>query len=50
MLPVDRDALARYRDAGVDQVILVILALDRDGLLTALDGLAESITLPASKL
>ncbi len=50
MKPCDFDAVQRYRDAGVDQVTLVILALDRGGLLAALDGLAESIVLPASKL
>ncbi len=40
MKPVDADAVRRYRDAGVDRLILVVFALDTGGLLSALDGLA----------
>jgi probable F420-dependent oxidoreductase len=34
---VDADALRRYADLGVDRVIVVVFAIDRDGLLTMLD-------------
>ncbi len=40
--PTDADAVARYRDAGVDQLVLVAFAFDRDALLGTLDGLARS--------
>ncbi|RIL08223.1 MAG: LLM class F420-dependent oxidoreductase [Proteobacteria bacterium] len=47
MQPVDFDAVRRYRDAGVDQVILLVVAGDRDGLVARLDDLAKSIVEPA---
>jgi probable F420-dependent oxidoreductase len=37
--PVDRDALARYRDLGVDQLLLPFVAGDRDGLLRRADAI-----------
>jgi alkanesulfonate monooxygenase SsuD/methylene tetrahydromethanopterin reductase-like flavin-dependent oxidoreductase (luciferase family) len=48
--PVDLDAVKRYRDLGIDQVILVAVALEPDALRKTLDGLAESIVAPASVL
>ena len=42
--------LERYRAAGVDQLIVVAFAFDRDALLSALDGLAKSAVEPASRL
>ncbi len=41
--PFDADSIKRYRDLGIDQLILMTFALDRDGLLTTLDGLATHI-------
>ena len=41
--PFDADSVKRYRDLGIDQLILMTFALDRDGLLTTLDGLATHI-------
>jgi probable F420-dependent oxidoreductase len=41
--PFDADSVKRYRDLGIDQLILMAFALDRDGLLTTLDGLATHI-------
>ena len=48
--PIDLDAVRRYRDAGVDQVILLVVAGSRDGLLARLDELAKTIVEPASGL
>ncbi len=39
--PLAAGALERYREFGVDQVILPVFARDRDSLLQALDELAE---------
>ncbi len=39
-LPIDRDIAARYRDAGVKQLVIMILARDRDGLRQRLDSIA----------
>ena len=50
MLPVDRDALARYRDAGVDQVIVMAVAGTPEALEKTLDGLAEALVEPARGL
>jgi probable F420-dependent oxidoreductase len=44
---VDRDALERYRDLGVDRVIALVFAFDRDGLLTTADQLANDLVEPA---
>ena len=41
--PFDADSIKRYRDLGIDQLILMTFALDRDGLLSTLDGLATHI-------
>src|SRR5499426_3341356 len=50
MQPIDFDAVRRYRDAGVDQVILLAVAGSRDGLLARLDELAKTLVEPASRL
>ena len=50
MKPIDFDAVRRYRDAGVDQVILLAVAGNRDGLLARLDELAKTIVEPARTL
>ena len=47
---VDRDALERYRDLGVDRVIAVLLAFDRDGLLSTADELAKELVEPARSM
>jgi len=41
--PIDRDALARYEDLGVDRVIVVVFAFDADGLRSTLDAMASSL-------
>ncbi len=41
--PLEDDATARYRDAGVDQLILMPLAFSLDALEPALDGLAKHV-------
>ncbi len=43
-------ALERYREAGVDQLIALCLAFDRDSLGRTLDGLAASLVEPARRL
>ena len=48
--PLEPDALPRYRDAGVDQLIVLCFAPERDALLKALDTLAESLVEPAQRL
>jgi probable F420-dependent oxidoreductase len=48
--PLDLDAVRRYRDTGVDQVIFLVVAGDRDGLLARLDELAQRIAVPAQSL
>jgi hypothetical protein len=50
MQPADLDAVRRYRDAGVDQVIFLVVAGNRDGLLARLDELAKAVVGPASSL
>ena len=50
MLPCDFDTVQRYRDAGVDQVILMPMAFDPDSLRATLDQLAETIVEPARRL
>jgi probable F420-dependent oxidoreductase len=44
------DLVKRYRDAGVDQVILFAVAGNADGLRASLDRLAKEIVEPASRL
>jgi hypothetical protein len=46
--PVDLDAVRRYRDAGVEQLIFLVVAGDRDGLLARLDELAQRSQHPRS--
>ena len=41
--PIDRDDLKRYEDLGVDRVIGVVFAFDRDGLVQAADQVAASL-------
>jgi probable F420-dependent oxidoreductase len=48
--PIGPDALPRYRDAGVDQLILPVVAGSRDGLLARLDELAKTMVEPAAGL
>jgi alkanesulfonate monooxygenase SsuD/methylene tetrahydromethanopterin reductase-like flavin-dependent oxidoreductase (luciferase family) len=50
MLPCDFDTVQRYRDAGVDQVIVMPMAFDPDSLRATLDHLAETIVEPARRL
>jgi probable F420-dependent oxidoreductase len=45
MTPTDLDLVKRYRDAGVDQVIVLVLGTSRDDLLRSLDGLAPAIVI-----
>ena len=40
---IDRDALRRYEDLGVDRVIGLVFGFDRDTFLTAADELAEEL-------
>src|SRR4051794_31764521 len=47
---VDRDALERYRDAGVDRVIVVVFAMDRDQLMTVLDHAVSDLVEPAAAM
>jgi probable F420-dependent oxidoreductase len=48
--PFAPDALPRYRDAGVDQLIALALAARPERLLQRLDELAEQLVVPASRL
>jgi probable F420-dependent oxidoreductase len=50
MQPADFDTVRRYRDAGVEQVIFLVAAGNRDSLLARLDDLAKTIVGPASAL
>jgi probable F420-dependent oxidoreductase len=50
MNKADLDMVKRYRDAGADQVVLMVVASGRDDLLGALDGLANTIVEPARAL
>lgn len=50
MTPTDLDLVKRYRDAGVDQVIVLVLGMSRDDLLQALDSVAQAIVEPARRL
>lgn len=47
LLPTGPDEVRRYRDAGVDQVIFILLAADTSQALSAIDELAESVVEPA---
>ena len=48
--PIDLDQVKRYRDAGVDQVIVLARGADRNTLLAGLDELAARIVAPAAHL
>jgi probable F420-dependent oxidoreductase len=48
--PIDLDTCKRYRDAGVDQVILLAFAPTEDDILRMLDLLASSLLEPARSL
>jgi probable F420-dependent oxidoreductase len=48
--PLAADALPRYRDAGVDQVIVMAVAGDPHGLRARLEELAERVVAPARAL
>ncbi|MGH7787577.1 MAG: LLM class F420-dependent oxidoreductase [Candidatus Binatia bacterium] len=50
MNPCDLDVVKRYRDAGVDQVIIMVVAFSPDELVATLDMLANSIVEPARAL
>ena len=50
MTPTDVDRLRRYRDVGVDQVIVMVFGLTRDDLLQALDFLTRALVEPARSL
>lgn len=50
MQPIDGDDLRRYAEAGVDQVIVLAMSGDRDGLLRRLDELAKELVEPARSL
>jgi probable F420-dependent oxidoreductase len=47
---VDLDVVKRYRDAGVDQVVVIVIAMDLDGLRGTLDQIATTIVEPARRL
>ena len=46
--PVDADAIKRYAELGVDRVIVVVFAFDRDGLLRAADEAAVLVEAAAA--
>jgi probable F420-dependent oxidoreductase len=50
MRPVDLDMIKRYRDAGIDQVILLLFGPTEEDIVRALDTYATSILEPARTL
>ena len=48
--PIEPSALARYREAGVDQVVVLGFAENSDALLRTLDETAERWVVPAQRL
>lgn len=48
--PTDFDLVQRYAEAGVDQVIVMVIGFDCDSLLAGLDGFATSLVEPARRL
>jgi alkanesulfonate monooxygenase SsuD/methylene tetrahydromethanopterin reductase-like flavin-dependent oxidoreductase (luciferase family) len=50
LLGASPDDIKRYADAGVDQLILLLIAFDEGGLLQTLDVLRETVVEPASSL
>lgn len=47
---IDLDGLKRYRDAGVDQVILLAVSRDLDKMKAQLDSFAETFVVPGQNL
>jgi probable F420-dependent oxidoreductase len=47
--PVDAAAVEAYRAAGVEQLVLLLLARDTDQLKRRLDGFAETVLAPAAR-
>jgi probable F420-dependent oxidoreductase len=47
--PVDAGAVAAYRAAGVDQLVLLLLARNIDRLKSRLDGFADTVLAPAAR-
>ena len=47
---VDRAAIERFAELGVDRVVVVVFGFDRDGLLTTLDQMVNEIVEPANAL
>jgi hypothetical protein len=50
LLGADSAKVERYREAGVDQVVLAAFAFDVDGIRSLLDSYAETIVEPAAAL
>lgn len=50
MRPADLDLVKRFRDVGVDQVVLLLYATNVDGLQSGMDVLAKTILEPARRL
>ena len=50
MRPADLDLVKRYRDVGVDQVVLLLYATNVDELQSGMDMLAKTILEPARRL
>ena len=48
--PADLELVKRYREAGADQVVLLVAARDVEALDRTLDHLAETIVEPARRL
>lgn len=48
--PVDLELVRRYRDAGADEVVVVVSARDPNGLVHSIDGFADTILDPARDL
>ena len=50
MLPVDLDTVKRYRDAGADEVIVVLFAPSADDIEPVMDAVAQALVEPAKAL
>lgn len=50
LMPTDFDLVQRYAEAGVDQVIVLVMGYDCDSLLARLDEIATGIVAPAQRL
>lgn len=49
-LPIELDMIKRYRDVGVDQVIVGAIPSDAKGLKAEIERLAEKLVVPSAKL